>query len=378
MYNLGYIAASLRPRKQITTTICRQKAAVHVVARLAHRHHYALRLAPSGLAFFVWDIAVLICLRGLMIVLLGSICFTAEAAESVPSQPTPVQDPQNPLSPGTTAVSPTGLEAALVGLDKPKPSGGKFDGRDFSTLPWQGSILFSDDELSGIYASIKDYVPSETGEPFQGLGEGTAGQEGGSTITVQAPAFFLSSVLYYTPESWSVWIGKDRIRSKDSAKEKEGFKIIRVTNDSVEGVWRTPYLDNIIPGWRQNLLPFDKVMGKNVFERGEGNWDYVSEDATILVDSKTGTVKFRLGLHQSFVSHRMEVVEGEAEGKTITIEREISKSAAGLVQGATGALEEKGGKLADKQETTVPSPVPTTSPPEVPATPQPKEAKEKR
>lgn len=191
-----------------------------------------------------------------------------------------------------------------------------------------GSMMFDPHALQLLYDAL-----GGTGNSAVSI----ADIEGGATINAEGvavnpkteqqvipkPNFSLNSLLFFTPESWSVWINNERIRN-NNRETKESLKVLQVHEKGVEFVWQSWDLEQVAPGWKRNFMMTSEARATSntasvkrnqqekaeVFKSGAYRWDYKSQDGKILVDSVNDIVKVDLGLHQTFVSSTMKVAEG--------------------------------------------------------------------
>ncbi|PIR38465.1 MAG: hypothetical protein COV35_06775 [Alphaproteobacteria bacterium CG11_big_fil_rev_8_21_14_0_20_39_49] len=119
----------------------------------------------------------------------------------------------------------------------------------------------------------------------------------------EAPAFYLSSILYLSPDNWSVWINGQKVSFGEGYNNVE---IVKVTETEVTMIWRDSMIDYVSPGWKDkyNLMADDRFM---------------SNERNVVVDLENGDISFVLGVNQSFDSMSMEIIEGVAYTKDIVV-----------------------------------------------------------
>ncbi len=171
------------------------------------------------------------------------------------------------------------------------------------------SIMFKREDLDRLYSVLE-------GAGYESLSIEEGGENGVEKVVkfITAPSFYLNSIMYYTPENWTIWINGNRIRKSDP--EHGAITIASVNEDSVEVIWKSENLGIIYP----NIISdFEQVNGKK-YSGASLYWKYRSSDGGIFINKNMDMVRFRIGIQQSFVSHLMEVVEGKRADKEVAIE----------------------------------------------------------
>lgn len=171
----------------------------------------------------------------------------------------------------------------------------KFNGENYEKLPWSDSMMFPEIELLRFYNAVK-------GNLTENVNQQVAVQV---KMPKVAPTFYINSVLFEGPDNWTIWLNSRRIRAGTTFPDLE---IASVKDDKVELRWKTDQLDYISPNWDQKIKAVDVKPGDPLPE-----WAYVSADKNVFVDQTRRTVRFFIGPHQSFVTRKMEVVEGKAK-----------------------------------------------------------------
>ena len=123
-----------------------------------------------------------------------------------------------------------------------------------------------------------------------------------------APAFYLKSILYFSPTNWSIWLNDKKISDKNSY-EHDHLDIMKITGDKVILLWQNSNISMIYPKWQNNFI----ALGDNKF---------TSHDKNIVVDGATGNISFILRPNQSFVSKSLEIVEGVVEGSKLNVKQD--------------------------------------------------------
>ena len=159
-----------------------------------------------------------------------------------------------------------------------------------------------------------------------------------------SPSFHLGSILYYTPENWSVWLSRSKITAN---KERDNIRIIHLNDRQATFVWQTNNLQDISPNFSSILKPMsDNValhtpppnaanqqandvnlaLRRAAFTEGAFEWDFKSDDGRIYLDSHNQILRFTLGLNQTFSVSGMEIVEGNRGNTFIYIYPDGSRS----------------------------------------------------
>jgi hypothetical protein len=192
--------------------------------------------------------------------------------------------------------------------------------KDPYALVWEGSLMFTEQELYNLQRVIDAYqqklkgLPPSTERALTGdkfvddliakiMGEEPTPDGKSSTDTprlllpTEAPAFHLGSILYVGPKDWRVWINGMQYTqdARYGAVEIQSVDAQRVTM-----LWKAKDLAYIAPNWGQSLKHLDST--------SKGN---------ITVNDKDRTVTISLRPNQTFVSRIMRIVEGKTEATKI-------------------------------------------------------------
>ena len=186
----------------------------------------------------------------------------------------------------------------------------QFNGSNFEVLKWKNSLMFPPDSLNQLYNAAKGLTDQSVGALLVEV-----------KVPRVAPAFFLNSVLYNTPQNWTIWLNSRRIRSGAKFPELE---ISKVDGDAVEFIWQTEQLDFISPEWEKKVMPIDLKPGEVV-----PRFTYQSKDGLIAVDRSRRFVRFTLGPHQTFISKSMRIVEGFVRSTVVQTTNQVAMPAPG-------------------------------------------------
>lgn len=223
--------------------------------------------------------------------------------------------------------------------------------KDFASLPWKGTIMFDNSKLKELYKAV-DIINSgksfannkpkdENGKPLFTLDINKEDKK------LLSPVYALNSVLFDTPDMWTIWVNGTRIRKGQSFIGIEELQVLDVRHDQVELLWHSTKLNLQSPNWQSVLKPLSDVPNdpKNLAfysSTADGyEWNYKSNDGNILLDSKSGVVKIRLGINQSFVANEMKIAEGIIEQPTGNLTYNLGNEGGGvspqpLTDGANG------------------------------------------
>lgn len=219
---------------------------------------------------------------------------------SVQAPEQPVMDiPEMPQTPSEKAA---GLPAELP----PFPMDEMGDRQNTSppVALWVGSIMFTDEEYRSLRQAISMYE-RRTGQKAamsESAGQGTTvvAREGTGVAGI-TPSFYLGSLAYFSPEQWAVWLNNKKYTKEKSTGD---INIISVSPEDVLIVWQVDSLDVIAPNWRSNVA---------ITSTGS----YISQDRLVQVNNSGTEITFTLRPNQSFISSRMEVIEGR-ENKAVS------------------------------------------------------------
>lgn len=184
---------------------------------------------------------------------------------------------------------------------------------------WSGSLMFGAEKVQWVKEAIKAYetnIPLEILMPDLFPSQVKTKQEIPSAtplpeavehvddiiqevleetiLPTEAPVFFLNSVVYFSPQQWTIWVNDEKISVGD---EHDQLEVSGVEGGKVTFFWRDSKIDYIFPKWREKFTP--------LLDTG-----YFSNQKDILINGETGDISFVLQTNQSFVSKDLKVVEG--------------------------------------------------------------------
>ncbi len=113
------------------------------------------------------------------------------------------------------------------------------------------------------------------------------------------PNFFLSSIMYFSPDSWTIWLDGKKITP---SKMPENIMIERVEEGVVQIRWIFKEFAELLP------MMIDKCVEKNAVEV------ICSDDENYVVVNKPGQfATFNLSPNQTFVGYLMKIQEGDSK-----------------------------------------------------------------
>ncbi len=169
------------------------------------------------------------------------------------------------------------------------------------------SLLFSDGDIAAIRSARLFYEQHRNGVVNGGIAEDdflknlekiTTAESDASSKFFTYPQFFLSSIAYYSPNDWVIWINDEKI-TQNSGISLAGLKVIQIDKEKIVIEWQPERMDKI-------------------FEEES------SKDNPVEVDFMRNKVTFSLKANQTFTSYAMRVVEGKVPPVTISTEADMS------------------------------------------------------
>ena len=164
------------------------------------------------------------------------------------------------------------------------------------------SLLFSDSDITAIRSARLFYEQHRNGVVNGGIAEDDFLRNLEKITTLQAdtgpktftyPQFFLSSIAYYAPNNWTVWINSEKI-NQNSGVSTAGLRVMYVDKEKVIVEWKPEKMD--------------KIVEKN------------SADGAVKVDIVASKVIFTLRANQTFTSYAMNIVEGKTSPVTVNLD----------------------------------------------------------
>ncbi|MEZ5690739.1 MAG: hypothetical protein R3D71_03615 [Rickettsiales bacterium] len=175
------------------------------------------------------------------------------------------------------------------------------------------SLFFTADEIKAIKNARKFYEKNrETGggkelseddflESLEKISS-LKGDSGSAVFTY--PQFYLSSIAYYTPNKWVLWLNGRKF-TKGVKSEIADIEIVSINKDAVTIDWYPKRMDKVV-----DVQDFTK-------------------DNPVRVDMLNNVVTFTLRPNQTFSSYSMQVIEGRVQPITIDLREDLSPEIVG-------------------------------------------------
>lgn len=231
-----------------------------------------------------------------------AVAIAGMSASSLHAQPAP---PPNP------AVLPVAI--ALSGEAEPvsKSQENTLSAADAEALPiepteWRGSLLFGPATIAKLRQAISYYQPggaSETaGSDF--LSDLSASPVAApQEIIVQAPYFYLGSVISTPQGEWYIWLNGKRYAASHPLDDAR-LDITRIGSGAVTFAWKPDAAAEIRENWRQ---------------RQEHDAARHRTSRNVSYDETENTVTFTLKPNQTFFSETMQVREGRISPRAVPV-----------------------------------------------------------
>lgn len=229
---------------------------------------------------------------GAMVLFNGQVCAQV-------SPPTPA----TPFSPMMDAAAPAMNPAMNMEPHKPETK----EAPPANNEPEIKSLLFSDTDIATIHSARLFYEQHSNGVVDSSIAEDdflknlekiTILKSYSDPKSFTYPQFFLSSIAYYSPDNWVVWVNDEKI-TQDSGVSAAGLRVMEIDKEKVVFDWKPARMDKILDN------------------------DY-SPDNPVKVDFIENKVSFVLKANQTFTSYAMQVVEGKILPVTINTDTDIS------------------------------------------------------
>lgn len=166
------------------------------------------------------------------------------------------------------------------------------------------SLLFSDDDIAAMRSARLFYDKNHGGavgkfseDDFLKKLEKVAPVKTEPSVAPTSftyPQFFLSSIAYYSPDDWVVWINGEKL-APNSGVSVSGLRVLEIDGEKVTIEWLPEKMDKIAD-----------------------SGDYSAENP-VKVDFTGNKVVFSLKANQTFTSYAMKVVEGKLMPVTINV-----------------------------------------------------------
>jgi hypothetical protein len=236
----------------------------------------------------------------------------AMPATNLPPSPATPQAIDAP-TPNTTANNEQPKEENTDKTPEEKPYQ-PYDGEDISKLnAGFETILFKDSNLEPLYNALsrRKNVIAKNRENIQQTTQQEAEEEQKeedlSDKNIQAPSFYLTTILYPKDKNWTIWLNGNKVRKEIKLQPPEP-EIIKVRASKVTFIWKSDMLDKLSPKFRNILRKVTE--NDDVSREADSGWDYISNDGKIVFDSIRKKVKFTIGINQTFSVYNAKIFEG--------------------------------------------------------------------
>lgn len=206
-----------------------------------------------------------------------------------------------------------------------------------ASAQWAGSLMFSQQDIERINKALRSYktnVPIEillpdlfsqalpkrpTQAPLPTSPQASGGAEPAKTMSIPAmlpatispgetPVYYLQSILYISPEEWTIWFDGKRISSKDEPVIKDekfgNIRIISVSDARIIAVWSDIPSGALESGWKDRMIS----VGEQI---------YADKEMKLIYDNAHKRMSFMLEPNQALISYLTRVVEGYDNAKTL-------------------------------------------------------------
>ncbi|MCE3233286.1 MAG: hypothetical protein K0R98_1543 [Rickettsiaceae bacterium] len=264
-------------------------------------------------------------------------------AAPIPAQETPSAIPPNtdtvpaPTVPENTAQEvPVGRSDGTKAVNLAETIANNINNakKTYENVWKHGSIMYPEKSISSINAAIRSHqenVPLEillpalfTAEDKNKATEGQANNtpppptDANTQPSVASPApgavtneanavnkasqksFYLKSILYFSPDTWTIWLNEQKITSADKDLEVE---ISNVNRSSIVILWKGANPDLLYPSWHDGFTRLDS-----------GLWS--SPNGDVVINDRTGDISFIIHPNQTFLSDGMRIIEGKEGGNS--------------------------------------------------------------
>lgn len=171
------------------------------------------------------------------------------------------------------------------------------------------SIFYTEAEIKDVHLAVNTYLKNigrggdltfDEEAFLSRLGglKNSAKSQTGQSRYFTYPQFFLSTLVYYAPNDWVVWINNEKI-TPQTPRESSNIRVGGIASDRVTFEWFPLEMERVVEIWKS--FPNDKVS----------------------VDIPRGQVVFSLKPNQTFSSYTMTVLEGKVLPVTVDVTKNI-------------------------------------------------------
>lgn len=236
----------------------------------------------------------------------------AQEAGGLAAAPIPQPGVAQPAAPQPAAPQPATPEPAAAGPQEPEITARASNALSEITLPplvgWSGSLMYSLEDQRRLRNILKLYEAFKAGkiEKPSATGEGDALDSNIEALLNEkqiikppppppAPQY-LSSIIFHTPQKWSIWLNEEKISSLGERPEVP--EIVSVQKTMVELAWPLAVIRESVPDWEEMIAEKrrDPLLRRYL--------------ADYRIDGAADRVIFRLRPNQTLMPADFELVEG--------------------------------------------------------------------
>ncbi len=185
-------------------------------------------------------------------------------------------------------------------------------GRVYSNY-WQGSMMFREKEINNLLAVYQHYKRNKdtaVPTPAQPLPDESIADllppEPVDPTQQEVLQFSVGSLIYQSPEAWSVWINGQRYSGEDLTEgfliDESRLSVVSANEQEVTFLW--------IPNSVTFPILLERLEQKETLEAESGPSPQKAYNEELLVDEESQTVSITMHPNQTFISRFMSVFEG--------------------------------------------------------------------
>lgn len=191
-------------------------------------------------------------------------------------------------------------------IEPPQPKTQMTDKEKYPLSSWSGSIVFDEYKIRALAGALANYKLIKEANKNGNRNNNKKMIFDIAKLNI-SPSFYLKSLIYHNPKSWTIWLNNHVLSSSDSKDQirarTEGVNIVRVSTDYVTFEYRTQFIEQLSPGWKDKLV--------------ENEDSFSTIDKNVIINSSENSIIFTLNLNQTFVTYKMAIVEGYAPDTSI-------------------------------------------------------------
>lgn len=185
-------------------------------------------------------------------------------------------------------------------------------GRVYSNY-WQGSMMFREKEINNLLAVYQHYKRNKdtaVPTPAQPLPDESIADllppEPVDPTQQEVLQFSVGSLIYQSPEAWSVWINGQRYSGEDLTEgfliDESRLSVVSANEQEVTFLW--------IPNSVTFPILLERLDQKETLEAESGPSPQKAYNEELIVDEESQTVSITMHPNQTFISRFMSVFEG--------------------------------------------------------------------